>query len=260
MKTNVIHFAVMIAAMFFFFTTNLFAQSDVFTIMPDEVAQPTEPIADSMLTAITFEKTIYDFGEVEEGTIVTQVYTFTNTGKLPLILTDVRGSCGCTVPQWPHAPVQPGETASLTVEFNSKHKSGKRNQRVTITANTAPPQTFVYLTGEVIGNEEEEVYSSEELESPTVKPEVVISPDCFAIYPNPTAEVLKLEMEENTIGQPAVITIYSKSGQLMAKREILSIERDPIEFSVGHYPSGTYIANIKVGDKEPQAKCFVVVD
>lgn len=211
-------------------------------------------------TTLTIEQSIYDFGKVDEGQIVTHVYTFSNTGDQPLILSDVKGSCGCTVPQWPREPLLPGETASITVEFNSKHKPGLRNQRVTITANTNPPQTFLYLTGEVIASEEEEEEETDAPESPAAKPEVVISPDCFAIYPNPTAEVLKLEMEENTLGQQAIITIYSKSGQLMAKREIKAIEAGPIEFSVGHYPAGTYIANIKVGDKEPQAKCFVVVD
>ena len=60
-----------------------------------------------------------------------------------------RGSCGCTVPQWPREPIPVGESNSITVEFNSKGKKGPRNQKVTITANTNPPQTFVALVGEV---------------------------------------------------------------------------------------------------------------
>lgn len=246
MKTKVNSLAFLLPA---FFTIGLSAQEL-------EVASPVETSPSEPTAAITIEESIHDFGVVEEGTIVSQVFTFTNTSDQPLVISDARGSCGCTVPQWPHEPIQPGETASLTVEFDSKGKQGKRNQRVTLTANTSPPQTFLYLTGEVITKENVDTDISD---SPAEKPEVVISPDCFAIYPNPTAEVLKLEMEENTYGQPALITIYSKSGQLMARREIKAID-GPIEFSVGHYPAGTYIANVKIGDREPQARCFVVVD
>ena len=53
---------------------------------------------------------------------------------------------------------------------------------------------------------------------------VEISPDCFAIYPNPTAEILKLEMEESSLGQPAIICIHSKTGQLMARREVKAVD------------------------------------
>lgn len=241
MKTKVNFLVFFIAALF---TIGLSAQVE-------ELDTPTGPT-----TTLELERPVYDFGIVDEGAVVSQVYTFTNTGDQPLIITDAKGSCGCTVPQWPHEPILPGETASLTVEFNSKGKSGKRNQRVTITANTEPPQTFLYLTGEVNPSKDFDIEISE---NPASKPEVAISPDCFAIYPNPTAEVLKLDVEENTQGQPALITIYSKSGQLMARREIKAIE-GTVEFSVGHYPAGTYIANVKIGEGEPQARCFVVVD
>ncbi|MCB0599219.1 MAG: T9SS type A sorting domain-containing protein [Lewinellaceae bacterium] len=88
---------------------------------------------------------------------------------------------------------------------------------------------------------------------------VEISPDCFAIYPNPTAEILKLEMEESSLGQPAIICIHSKTGQLMARREVKAVD-GAIEFNVSHYPAGTYIANVQVGERKPEVRCFVVVD
>ncbi len=113
--------------------------------------QPAVPSGPT--TTMTFGETTFDFGSVNEGEMVSHTYTFTNTGEEPLILSDAKGSCGCTVPKWPREAIQPGETADITVEFNSKNKKGKRNQKVTITANTNPPQTFIYLTGEVIGTE-----------------------------------------------------------------------------------------------------------
>lgn len=249
MQTTVKSYAWLFTALFAFFAHSLTAQD-----LP--LLEPAQPTPEGPSAIMEFEEYSYDFGIVESGTIVSQVFTFTNTGDEPLILIEARGSCGCTVPQWPRETIMPGETASLTVEFNSKNKAGKRNQKVTITANTNPPQTFLYLTGEVKNSKESETdLPNIEVDEPVLK----MSPDCFAIYPNPTAEILKLDMEESYHGQTAVISIYSDSGQLMAKREIKSIE-GTVEFSVSHYPAGKYIAHVQVGELKPESRCFVVVD
>ena len=242
MQTKATPTAWLIAAVLFLSAFSLTAQG-----------QPDSPADAGPIATLELEETEYDFGAIEEGTVVSQVFTFTNTSEEPLILMNARGSCGCTVPQWPREPIMPGETASLTVEFNSKNKQGKRNQKVTLTANTNPPQTFIYLTGEVIPRDE----TSPDIQR--AEPEAEISPDCFAIYPNPTAEILKLEMEESSLGQPAIICIHSKTGQLMARREVKAVD-GAIEFNVSHYPAGTYIANVQVGERKPEVRCFVVVD
>ena len=110
-------------------------------------AQPEVPAGPT--TIMAFEETEFDFGTVTEGEKVSHTFKFTNTGEEPLILSNAKGSCGCTVPQWPREPIAPGESGEVTVEFNSKNKKGKRNQKVTITANTNPPQTFIFLKGQV---------------------------------------------------------------------------------------------------------------
>lgn len=110
-------------------------------------AQPAAPAGPT--TTMSFSETEFDFGTVNEGEKVSHTYTFTNTGNEPLILSNAKGSCGCTVPSWPREPIAPGATGEITVEFNSKNKKGKRNQKVTITANTNPPQSFIYLKGDV---------------------------------------------------------------------------------------------------------------
>jgi hypothetical protein len=116
------------------------------------VQQPAQPaVPAGPTTTMSFSETTFDFGTVTDGEMVSHTYTFTNTGDEPLILSDAKGSCGCTVPRWPREPIAPGATGEITVEFNSKNKKGKRNQKVTITANTNPPQTFIYLTGQVDG-------------------------------------------------------------------------------------------------------------
>jgi hypothetical protein len=113
-----------------------------------EAAAPTGPT-----TVIEFAETTFDFGTVQDGEMVSHTYRFKNTGNEPLILSDAKGSCGCTVPKWPREPIAPGGSGEIVVEFNSKGKGGKRNQKVTLTANTNPPQTFIYLTGEVVGGD-----------------------------------------------------------------------------------------------------------
>ncbi len=98
-------------------------------------------------TTIEFEETTYDFGTIKQGEKASHVFKFRNTGNEPLIISNAKATCGCTVPHWPKDPIAPGETGEIEVVFNSKGKSNKQNKKVTITANTNPPQSFVYLTG-----------------------------------------------------------------------------------------------------------------
>lgn len=109
-------------------------------------AKPTGPI-----TKIEFTETTYDFGTVKDGEKVTHNYKFKNTGKEPLIISEAKGSCGCTVPQWPREPIAPGKTGEIKVEFDSKGKGSAEGlaqaKKVTLTANTDPAQTFLNIKG-----------------------------------------------------------------------------------------------------------------
>ncbi len=124
------------------------------TVTPNDGAEPTPPAQEAApagpTTTLTFDETEFNFGKVDEGEMVAHTFKFKNTGSEPLIISNAKGSCGCTVPKWPREPIPPGEGSEITVEFNSKGKKGNRNQKVTITANTNPPQSFVALVGEVI--------------------------------------------------------------------------------------------------------------
>ena len=121
------------------------------TVQPNQAqpAAPTTAVPTGPLTSIEFGESSFDFGTVTEGEIVSHTFSFTNTGSEPLIISDAKGSCGCTVPSKPTAPIAAGETGEITVQFNSKNKKGQRNQKVTVTGNTNPAQTFIYLTGTV---------------------------------------------------------------------------------------------------------------
>ncbi len=104
-------------------------------------------------TTIKYDETVYDFGVADEGTIVKHVYKFTNTGSEPLIISNAKGSCGCTVPQWPKQPIPPGGSGEIAVEFDTKGKPGRQTKHVTVTANTTPAETHLEITGEVRSKE-----------------------------------------------------------------------------------------------------------
>jgi len=101
--------------------------------------------ADIKYTAPTF-----DFGKIKQGEKVTHSFAFTNTGKAPLIVTNAVASCGCTTPVWPKKPVMPGDTASISVTFNSAGKSGLQDKLITVSSNSQPAQSIVHLIGEVL--------------------------------------------------------------------------------------------------------------
>jgi len=96
---------------------------------------------------IEFEETIYEFGEVEAGEIVAHTFNFTNTGKVPLLISNARSTCGCTVPDWPQELIHPGEKGKIKVRFNTKNMLRAQKKPVTVVANTYPSETKVYLSG-----------------------------------------------------------------------------------------------------------------
>lgn len=99
-----------------------------------------------------FEKETHDFGKIKDGEKITYEYKFTNTGKSPLIITDAKASCGCTIPEWPKEPIKPGESSKIKVTFNSAGKVGLQDKQILVTANTNPAQNIVHLIGEVTLN------------------------------------------------------------------------------------------------------------
>ncbi|GAB3934096.1 DUF1573 domain-containing protein [Mucilaginibacter myungsuensis] len=97
-----------------------------------------------------FDNEAYDFGKIISGAKVTHEFKFTNEGKTPLVITNAIATCGCTVPEWPKAPVKPGESGVIKLTFDSAAKVGLQDKQVTITANTVPATTVVHLIGEVL--------------------------------------------------------------------------------------------------------------
>jgi hypothetical protein len=85
---------------------------------------------------MSFDRKVHDFGTIDDGVPQETVFSYTNTGEAPLVISDIKSTCGCTVPQdWSRAPLLPGESSKFTVKFNGKG-ANKTTKTVTINANT----------------------------------------------------------------------------------------------------------------------------
>jgi hypothetical protein len=116
------------------------------TTAPQPVATPAPTPAtkpDGPIPVMEWADVEHDFGTIKEGDKVTHVYSFKNTGAVPLIIETVRPSCGCTAPNWSKEPVPVGGTGEVEVVFDSKGKPNAQNKTVTVTANTWPQSTVL---------------------------------------------------------------------------------------------------------------------
>ena len=100
----------------------------------------------SKFPAMSFDKTTHDFGVIQNGTPVETVFSYTNTGQAPLVIADIKSTCGCTVPKdWSREPLNPGESSQFTVKFDGKGRNNT-SKTVTITANTQTGRETVKIT------------------------------------------------------------------------------------------------------------------
>lgn len=205
-------------------------------------------------TTLSFEQTVFNFGDITEGEIIQNVVTFTNTGEEPLVITNARGTCGCTIPKWPKDPIMPGETAELLVQFDSKNKGhieGKLNsKRVTITANTDPVNSYVTIKGKVFkqekGLEEPHRHSSFDIDAKTIK-----------LFPNPTSDLVQLDLSEYA-GKSAQIEVYSMLGERFDSQQISELSKELLQLDLSSYEAGTYTFSISIEGHNRIAKTVVV--
>ena len=104
-------------------------------------------------TTVQMIDSVYNFGKVTDGENVVFSYRFRNTGNKALIVSSASASCGCTVPEKPEEPIQPGETGFLKVVFNSKGRVGPVHKEVNVVSNAYPAFPVLQLIGEVISTD-----------------------------------------------------------------------------------------------------------
>lgn len=98
---------------------------------------------------IDFSKEVHDYGDIKYGADGSCTFEFKNTGTAPLIISNAKGSCGCTVPEWPKEPINPGQKAEIKVKYDTK-RPGPINKQVTITSNAVnEPSKVIRIKGTV---------------------------------------------------------------------------------------------------------------
>ncbi len=107
---------------------------------------------DSAFASIKFSKEVHDFGRVEVGDTLSHTFYFRNTGERPLRIKKLETSCGCTVADYPEAPIEPGENGTIEVHFNTRGKSGMQTKTVLLTTNGIPEKKRLSITAEVEGS------------------------------------------------------------------------------------------------------------
>ena len=112
-------------------------------------ANGMDTVAAARKPTMEFADTSHDFGTIIQDEIVSYDFAFTNNGKTPLIISGAAGSCGCTVPVYPHDPIPPGGKGTMKVTFNSASKEGPQNKTVTINTNTLRGIHMLYIHAEV---------------------------------------------------------------------------------------------------------------
>lgn len=121
------------------------------TTQPQEAQKVVDP--NQKFPEMTFSKKEHNFGTIKEGDKVETVFTFKNTGQTDLLISDAKGSCGCTVPVFPKEPIKPGKSGSLKVSFDSNGKPGSQQKSVNITCNTASGRDVLTIKAEVTPRE-----------------------------------------------------------------------------------------------------------
>lgn len=96
-----------------------------------------------------FKSETIDYGEIKKGSDGLRIFEFTNTGNAPLVIEDVKSSCGCTVPKKPEEPIMPGETGKIEVKYDTK-RVGPIRKTVTVYSNSEEPVKALKIKGTVL--------------------------------------------------------------------------------------------------------------
>ena len=105
---------------------------------------------------INFAKTSHDFGKIPQGKPVSHEFEFTNTGDAPLVLKNVKASCGCTTPFYPTEPIQPGQKSKIKAVYNAAGV-GTFHKSITVTTNIKEvdgkdKKIILFIKGEVVAD------------------------------------------------------------------------------------------------------------
>ena len=115
---------------------------------------------------IRFEEMEHQYGTIQKGSDGNCQFKFWNEGNEPLILQNVKASCGCTTPKYTQKPVMPGESGVIDVHYNTNNVGGF-SKTVTVTSNAVDNPRVVLR---IKGNVKQDAAATP---APTVKPDAM---------------------------------------------------------------------------------------
>jgi hypothetical protein len=115
-----------------------------------QVSATAVPAPQADMAVAAFDAQTFDFGKIKQGTPVTHEFTFTNAGSVPLIITNVQASCGCTTPDWSREPIAPGAKGFIKATYSAA-SMGAFTKSVNVTANVQGGTVQLLIKGEVQG-------------------------------------------------------------------------------------------------------------
>lgn len=125
-----------------------------FTLSLGLSAQEANTDDEQKKETIVFDSTVYDYGEIDFAADGECVFTFTNTGNEPIVISSVRASCGCTVPSWTKDPIKPKERGEIKVKYNT-YIPGAFSKSITVYSNGNPSHVVLRAKGLIKKNEQQ---------------------------------------------------------------------------------------------------------
>ena len=129
--------------------TSKFYLVGLFFTMMATFGYAQEAASTDKLGKFSFESEEINYGKIEQDANGVRVFKFTNTGKAPIVITNAKGSCGCTVPTYSKNVIQPGEHGEIEVKYDT-HRLGAFTKTVTLTSNASEPNKVLRIKGEVL--------------------------------------------------------------------------------------------------------------
>jgi hypothetical protein len=131
-------------------TVTLFMLTLVVAAFAQQLVSTYSPAAVKTDAAVfEWSSTSFDFGKIQKDVAVTNEFTFTNAGNVPLVVSSVQASCGCTVTDYSKEPIAPGEKGFVKATYNAA-KVGAFTKTVSVNSNTEDGVVVLTIKGEVV--------------------------------------------------------------------------------------------------------------